>query len=178
MVILIISPGYPADMPQFTRGLAEVGATVLGVGDQAPGAGSGSEAAGRLRSGRILEALKKRSADPLAVLRRTFRLRSLRPGQREVIDSVLAGHDTLAIMPSGAGKSLCYQLPGLQMRGATVVVSPLIALMKDQSDKLEDRGVSGTVSYPFSYSLGPRSTFDQKRAYLERFGNDVIQKLG
>ena len=75
------------------------------------------------------------------LLRRTFRLRRLRPGQREVIESVLAGRDTLAIMPSGAGKSLCYQLPTLQMRGRTVVVSPLIALMKDQSDKLEERGV-------------------------------------
>jgi ATP-dependent DNA helicase RecQ len=75
------------------------------------------------------------------LLRRTFRLQRLRPGQREVIESVLAGQDTLAIMPSGAGKSLCYQLPTLQMRGTTVVVSPLIALMKDQSDKLEERGV-------------------------------------
>ena len=79
------------------------------------------------------------------LLRRTFRLRRLRPGQREVIESVLAGRDTLAIMPSGAGKSLCYQLPALQMRGATVVVSPLIALMKDQSDKLEDRGVDAAA---------------------------------
>ena len=79
------------------------------------------------------------------LLRRTFRLRRLRPGQREVIESVLAGRDTLAIMPSGAGKSLCYQLPALQMRGATIVVSPLIALMKDQSDKLEDRGVDAAA---------------------------------
>jgi RecQ family ATP-dependent DNA helicase len=75
------------------------------------------------------------------VLRRTFRLRRLRPGQQEVIDSVLARRDTLAIMPSGAGKSLCYQLPALHMRGTTIVVSPLIALMKDQSDKLAKRGV-------------------------------------
>ena len=79
------------------------------------------------------------------LLRRTFRLQRLRPGQREVIDSVLAGRDTLAIMPSGAGKSLCYQLPALHMRGTTVVVSPLIALMKDQSDKLEDRGVDAAA---------------------------------
>ena len=79
------------------------------------------------------------------LLRRTFRLQRLRPGQREVIDSVLAGRDTLAIMPSGAGKSLCYQLPALQMRGTTVVVSPLIALMKDQSDKLEDHGVDAAA---------------------------------
>ena len=79
------------------------------------------------------------------VLRGTFRLRKLRPGQREVIDSVLAGRDTLAIMPSGAGKSLCYQLPALQMPGTTIVVSPLIALMKDQADKLQDRGVEAAA---------------------------------
>ena len=79
------------------------------------------------------------------LLRRRFGLHKLRPGQREVIDSVLAGRDTLAIMPSGAGKSLCYQLPALRMRGTTIVVSPLIALMKDQSDKLESRGVQAAA---------------------------------
>src|SRR5262245_14600395 len=79
------------------------------------------------------------------LLRRRFGLKGLRPGQREVIESVLAGRDTLAIMPSGAGKSLCYQLPTLHMRGTTIVVSPLIALMKDQSDKLEERGVDAAA---------------------------------
>ena len=79
------------------------------------------------------------------LLRRRFGMQRLRPGQHEVIESVLQGHDTLAIMPSGAGKSLCYQLPTLQMRGTTVVVSPLIALMKDQSDKLEQRGVEAAA---------------------------------
>ena len=73
--------------------------------------------------------------------RGTFRLRRLRPGQQDVIDSVLARRDTLSIMPSGAGKSLCYQLRALQMRGTTIVVSPLIALMKDPSDKVRKRGV-------------------------------------
>jgi ATP-dependent DNA helicase RecQ len=89
--------------------------------------------------------VRKKRTNALSVLRRTFRLRRLRPGQREVIDSVLAGRDTLAIMPSGAGKSLCYQLPALQMRGTTIVVSPLIALMKDQSDKLEERGLDAAA---------------------------------
>jgi ATP-dependent DNA helicase RecQ len=79
------------------------------------------------------------------LLRRTFRLRKLRPGQREVIESVLEGRDTLAIMPSGAGKSLCYQLPALHLSGTTVVVSPLISLMKDQADKLDDRGVEAAA---------------------------------
>ena len=79
------------------------------------------------------------------LLRRTFGMRRLRPGQKEVIENVLAGRDTLAIMPSGAGKSLCYQLPTLHMRGTTIVVSPLISLMKDQSDKLGERGVDAAA---------------------------------
>ena len=74
-------------------------------------------------------------------LRDIFGLRALRDGQHEVISRVLAGRDTLAIMPTGAGKSLCYQLPALHLDGTTVVVSPLIALMKDQAGKLEDAGV-------------------------------------
>ncbi|HEX5758156.1 MAG TPA: ATP-dependent DNA helicase RecQ [Thermoanaerobaculia bacterium] len=82
---------------------------------------------------------------PLATLHRTLRRQfgfsSLREGQEEVIRSVLAGRDTLAILPTGAGKSLCYQLPALHLRGTTVVVSPLIALMKDQVDKLQELGI-------------------------------------
>ncbi len=70
-----------------------------------------------------------------------FGLSELRPGQREVIESVLAGTDTLAVMPTGAGKSLCYQLPALLFEGVTLVVSPLIALMKDQVDGLAARGI-------------------------------------
>lgn len=74
-------------------------------------------------------------------LKRTFGLESLRPGQAEVIRAVLAGDDVLAIMPTGAGKLLCYQLPALHLEGTTVVVSPLIALMKDQTDKLDELGL-------------------------------------
>lgn len=75
-------------------------------------------------------------------LRETFGLRELREGQEEVIARVLRGVDTLAIMPTGAGKSLCYQLPALHLDGLTVVVSPLISLMKDQAEKLEEAGVA------------------------------------
>jgi ATP-dependent DNA helicase RecQ len=75
-------------------------------------------------------------------LQETFGIEGLRPGQQEVIESVLQGHDTLAIMPTGAGKSLCYQLPAMKMPGTTIVVSPLISLMKDQVDKLEEAGVN------------------------------------
>ncbi|MGE5648619.1 MAG: RecQ family ATP-dependent DNA helicase [Bacillota bacterium] len=79
-----------------------------------------------------------------ATLQEAFGIDKLRPGQQDVIESVLAGRDTLAVMPSGAGKSLCYQLPALKIPGTTVVVSPLIALMKDQASKLEDKGVATT----------------------------------
>jgi len=75
-------------------------------------------------------------------LRETFGYTRLRAGQEEVIASVLNRKDTLAIMPTGAGKSLCYQLPALHLPGLTVVVSPLISLMKDQVDKLAQAGVS------------------------------------
>jgi ATP-dependent DNA helicase RecQ len=74
-------------------------------------------------------------------LRGVFGLDKLRPLQRSVIDKVLGGSDLLAIMPTGAGKSLCYQLPGLHLEGMTVVISPLISLMKDQADKLEGLGL-------------------------------------
>ncbi|MGE0869719.1 MAG: RecQ family ATP-dependent DNA helicase [Kofleriaceae bacterium] len=69
--------------------------------------------------------------------KRRFGISAFRPGQALAIRNVIAGIDTLAIMPTGAGKSLCYQLPALVLPGVTLVVSPLIALMKDQHDKLE-----------------------------------------
>jgi ATP-dependent DNA helicase RecQ len=75
-------------------------------------------------------------------LRRTFGLKHLRAGQDAAIGHVMAGEPTLAVMPTGAGKSLCYQLPALLLPGATLVVSPLIALMKDQCDKLRELGVA------------------------------------
>jgi ATP-dependent DNA helicase RecQ len=74
-------------------------------------------------------------------LRETFGIHRMREGQQEVIARVLAGEDTVAIMPTGAGKSLCYQVPALHLDGTTVVVSPLISLMKDQAGRLEQAGV-------------------------------------
>jgi ATP-dependent DNA helicase RecQ len=77
----------------------------------------------------------------MLALREVFGLDALRPGQQEVIERVLDGKSTLAVMPTGSGKSLCYQLPALLLPGITLVVSPLIALMKDQCDKLQAHGV-------------------------------------
>ncbi|MBX3624177.1 MAG: ATP-dependent DNA helicase RecQ [Rhizobacter sp.] len=91
-------------------------------------------------------AARKQEPSPARRLARTlksvFGLTQLREGQQAVIERVLAGQHTLAVMPTGAGKSLCYQLPALLIDGRTVVVSPLIALMKDQCDKLVQQGVA------------------------------------
>src|SRR4051794_34874899 len=75
--------------------------------------------------------------DPSAALREHFGFAAFRPGQREAVDAALAGRDVLVVMPTGAGKSLCYQLPGLMREDLTVVVSPLVSLMQDQVSALE-----------------------------------------
>lgn len=75
-------------------------------------------------------------------LRRVFGHDPFRKGQEEVIHRLLAGMNVLAVFPTGAGKSLCYQLPALLLDGLTLVISPLIALMKDQLDALTQRGVA------------------------------------
>ncbi len=81
------------------------------------------------------------ASDHHAILKHTFGHDHFRPLQREIIENILAGRDTLAVMPTGGGKSLCYQIPALIFDGLTVVVSPLIALMKDQVEQMQAIGV-------------------------------------
>jgi ATP-dependent DNA helicase RecQ len=83
-------------------------------------------------------------ADLAPLLKQTFGYDTFRPLQREIMDATLAGRDVVAILPTGAGKSLCFQLPALAREGITLVISPLIALMKDQVDALVASGVAAT----------------------------------
>jgi ATP-dependent DNA helicase RecQ len=82
------------------------------------------------------------STNTLGELTRIFGFEAFRPGQERVIEALLAGRSALAVFPTGGGKSLCYQLPALQIEGLTLVVSPLIALMKGQIDYLKGRGIA------------------------------------
>ena len=76
-----------------------------------------------------------------ATLKATFGYPDFRPGQAQAVEAVLGGRDTLVVLPTGGGKSLCYQVPALLLPGLTVVVSPLISLMKDQVDALAARNL-------------------------------------
>ena len=83
-------------------------------------------------------------AEAQALLRKYYGYQDFRPAQRPVVESLLSGADTLAIMPTGAGKSICFQVPALVFPGLTLVISPLISLMKDQVDALSEQGVPAT----------------------------------
>jgi ATP-dependent DNA helicase RecQ len=98
---------------------------------------------------------------PHEVLEKYFGFREFLDAQEEVITTITGGADALVVMPTGGGKSLCYQLPALLLEGTTVVVSPLIALMKDQVDALQRRGISATL---INSSLSPAEQRDRIRA--------------
>ena len=95
------------------------------------------------------------------VLSQRFGHRDFRPGQAAIIETVLQGRDVLAVMPTGSGKSLCYQLPAVLQEGCALVISPLIALMKDQVDALQAQGIAATY---VNSSLPPREQQERLQA--------------
>lgn len=92
-------------------------------------------------------------ADAREILKKFWGFDDFRPSQKPIVEAILAGSDTLALLPTGGGKSLCYQVPGLALGGTTLVVSPLIALMKDQTEALIRRGISAVALHA---GLDPR----------------------
>src|SRR3954469_14757454 len=105
-----------------------------------------------------------------AALRTTFGFDTFRPGQADIIGTILAGRDVLAVMPTGSGKSLCYQLPALVRRGLTVVVSPLIALMRNQVAQLRGYGIAAA-------SLNSANDFDENRQVFEQMARGELRLL-
>src|SRR5579872_59796 len=108
------------------------------------------------------------SASVQKVLRATFGFEGFRPGQAEIVAAILAGRDVLAVMPTGSGKSLCYQLPALMRDGLTIVVSPLIALMRNQVAQLRSYGVAAA-------SLNSNNAFDENRTIQEQIARGELR---
>ena len=109
-------------------------------------------------------------ADRAELLSRIFGFRSFRPGQAEVVDAVISGRNVLAIMPTGGGKSLCYQFPALCRDGVTVVISPLIALMRDQVRALREVGVEAGA-------LTSGNTLEETEAVHEALDRGLLKLL-
>ena len=122
-------------------------------------------------------------ATPEEVLQRWWGYTGFRPMQREIIDSILAGRDTLALMPTGGGKSLTYQVPAMIFEGLTIVITPLIALMKDQVDRLRSLGIpavavhSGMDTRKIDIALDNCTYGDVKLLYIapERVATDAFR---
>ena len=102
------------------------------------------------------------------LLRTVFGFAEFRAGQAEIIETILAGRDVLAVMPTGSGKSLCYQLPALMRGGLTIVVSPLIALMRNQVAQLRGYGVAAA-------SLNSTNDFDENRTIVEQIARGELR---
>ncbi|MEQ9825800.1 MAG: RecQ family ATP-dependent DNA helicase [Puniceicoccaceae bacterium] len=109
-------------------------------------------------------------ASPEQALKRHFQLDRFRSPQREIIQSILDGKPTLVIMPTGGGKSLCYQLPAMLLPGVTLVISPLIALMKDQVDALQQRGIPAAM-------INSSQSWPEQRSILESLKRKELKLL-
>lgn len=103
-----------------------------------------------------------------AKLKEHFGFEKFRPNQEEIINCILSGNDTMAIMPTGGGKSICFQLPALVLPGITVVVSPLIALMKDQVDGLKANGIAACF-------INSSQTQDEQQAHIQNLKDQKVK---
>lgn len=118
-------------------------------------------------------------------MQKYFGYESFREGQKKIIESLLAGHDTIGIMPTGGGKSICYQVPAMLFDGVTIVISPLISLMKDQVDVLVNMGIAATqINSSLDYSevrerLRMAARGEYKLLYIapERLESETFQNL-
>ncbi len=123
--------------------------------------------------------------DPLKILQQRFNLPAFRKGQREIIDAILAGEDVLGIMPTGGGKSICYQIPALIFDNVSIVISPLIALMKDQVDALRVLKIPATfINSTLNIDEAQQRIDDVRRGHYkllyiapERFYSAAFMKL-
>ncbi len=107
---------------------------------------------------------------PLDTLQNTFGYREFRPYQQEIVDNLIAGNDAFVLMPTGGGKSLCYQIPALHREGIAIIVSPLISLMKDQVDALLANGVRAAC---YNSSLKA----DEARQVLAQLHNNQLDLI-
>ena len=120
------------------------------------------------------------------ILTTHFGFPRFRRGQEEIIDAILSGRDVMAVMPTGAGKSLCYQIPALILPGLTVVISPLISLMKDQVHALQDAGIPSAVlnsslsASEYGQTLARAARGDYRILYIapERLRREDVHRLG
>src|SRR5215831_13322236 len=123
--------------------------------------------------------------DVRAKMRARFGHQDFRQGQERIVDAVLGGRDVLAVMPTGSGKSLCYQLPAVILPGITIVVSPLISLMKDQVDELNRRSIASGALHSMLAAGDRRRIVSAARSgelrllYVapERFGSELFVDL-
>lgn len=105
-----------------------------------------------------------------AKLKENFGFEKFRPNQEDIINTILSGQDTLAIMPTGGGKSICFQLPALLLPGITIVISPLIALMKDQVDSLKANGITACF-------INSSQTEQEQQFYMDRLKSNTIKMV-
>ena len=123
--------------------------------------------------------------DLVSRLRTHFEHQQFRPGQERIVEAVLGGRDVLAVMPTGSGKSLCYQLPAVVLPGTAIVVSPLISLMKDQVDELNRRGIPAGALHSLLDAAAKRDVTDAVRGGVlrllyvapERFASEPFSRL-